>query len=186
MSTRFREDETAARSRHAFRFLSSLQKGLRPLCGRIGAANDTGATIVEFAVASSALFMLLFGIIQACLALYTYNYVSDAARVGTRYASVRGSSCSGMPDCNATGDQIQTYLRSIPYPGINSSDLNASAAWYSASSTQPTTWTACAGQCNAPGNAVAVQVTYAFPLHIPFWANATVDLSSTSQTVIYN
>lgn len=180
------DDETAARNGHAFPFLSSLRKGVRPLCQRLGAGDDAGATIVEFAVASSALFMLLFGIIQACLALYTYNYVSDAARVCTRYASVRGSSCSGMPDCNATGAQIQTYLRSIPYPGINSSDLNASAAWYSASATQPTTWTACGTQCNAPGNAVAVQVTYAFPLHIPFWANATVDLSSTSQTVIYN
>jgi Flp pilus assembly protein TadG len=147
---------------------------------------DAGATIVEFAVASSVLFLMLFGIIQCCLALYTYNYVSDAARVGTRYAAVRGSSCSGMPDCGATGTQIQTYLRGIPYPGISASKLTASAAWLRASTTPPTTWTACGSQCNAPGNAVQVTVTYAFPLNIPFWKNATVNMSSASQTVISN
>ena len=132
------DDETVVRNRHAFLSLSSLRKGMRQWWQSLGAASDAGATVVEFAVASSALFMLLFGIIQACLALYTYNYVSDAARSATRYASVRGSNCSGMTDCNASGAQIQTYLRSIPYPGINSSDLNASATWLSASSTQPT------------------------------------------------
>lgn len=148
--------------------------------------SDAGATIVEFAVASAALFAILFGIIQACLALYTYNYVSDAARVGTRYAAVRGSNCSLVTNCNATGAQIQTYLRGIQYPGINSSNLNASATWLSVSTTTPTTWTACATQCDAPGNAVQVTVTYAFSLNIPYWKNATINMSSSSQEVIYN
>lgn len=147
---------------------------------------DTGATIIEFAMASMLLFMLLFGIIQACLALYSYNYISDAARVATRYASVRGANCTGLTNCGATGSQIQSFLRSIPYPGINSNNLTASATWLSVSTTTPTTWTACAGQCDAPGNAIEVQVTYSFPLNIPFWKNATISMSSTSQTVIYN
>ncbi len=160
--------------------------GLSATLFRAFLRRDVGATLVEFAVATSLLFMMLFGIIQCCLALYTYNYVSDAARVATRYSAVRGSSCTGMPDCGITGAQIQTYLRSIPYPGINASNLSASAAWLSASSAPPTTWTACANQCNAPGNAVQVTVTYAFSLNIPYWKNATVNMSSTSQMVISN
>ena len=146
---------------------------------------DSGATVVEFTVSAGVLFLVLFGIIEMCLALYTYDFVSDAARAGTRYAIVRGSSCSNLPDCGATKSQIQTFLQGFKYPGINSSSLNASVTWFSASATQPTTWTSCGTtQCDLPGNAVQVQVTYAFPLHIPYWRNATVNISSSSQMVI--
>ncbi|MGA8089648.1 MAG: TadE family protein [Terracidiphilus sp.] len=52
------------------------------------------SAIVEMAVVRSLLFVVLFGIIELSLAMYTYNYVSDAAREATRYAIVRGSSCT--------------------------------------------------------------------------------------------
>ena len=145
---------------------------------------DTGATLVEFALSVSILMMMLFGIIQACFALYACNYVSDAAREATRYAIVRGSACTGMPDCGATQAQIQTYVSSLTYPGINANNVTVTATWLSLNSTPPTAWTACAGQCDAPGNAVQVQVTYPFPLSIPFWKKSTVNLNSTSQAVI--
>jgi Flp pilus assembly protein TadG len=149
---------------------------------------ECGAAIIEFAVAASVAFMVLFGIIQCCLALYSYNYVSDAARVATRYASVRGSSCDKLPDCAVTGAQLQTLLRGVSYPGINSNNLTATANWFSASPSQPTTWSSCGTStaCKAPGNAVYVQVTYAFPLNIPFWQNASLNISSASQEVITN
>jgi Flp pilus assembly protein TadG len=149
--------------------------------------SDAGATLVEFAVSASLVFIVLFGIIQSCLALYTYNYVSDAARVATRYASVRGQRCSGMPDCGIDNSGIQTLLRGLKYPGIDPNNLATTTTWFSASANPPTTWTSCgAAQCNAPQNAVQVTVTYAFPLHIPYWNNATVSIGSTSQEVISN
>lgn len=148
--------------------------------------NDSGAAIIEFALSASLLLMLLFGIIQVCLALYVFNYVSDASREAARYAIVRGSSCSGMPDCGATQTTIQTYVRGFNYPGIDASEVNITVTWLSASSTQPTTWTVCATQCNAPGNAVRVQTTYNLPLNIPFLKDYTANLSSTSQMVISN
>jgi Flp pilus assembly protein TadG len=147
---------------------------------------DSGATIVEFAVSASVILLFLFGIIQCALALYSYNYVGDAARVGTRYASVRGASCTGLTNCGATSAQIQTYLRSIRYPGINANNLTVTTTWLSASSSEPTTWTVCASQCNAPENAVRVQVSYAYSLNIPFWKNANINIGSTSQVVISN
>jgi hypothetical protein len=89
-----------------------------------------------------------------------------------------------MSDCGATQAQIQTYVSSLTYPGINTSNVTVTATWLSLNSTPPTAWTACAGQCNAPGNAVQVQVTYPFALNIPFWKKSAVNLNSTSQAVI--
>lgn len=151
-----------------------------------GIFGDCGNATVEFAISASVLLMLVFGIIEMSYALYAYNYVSDAARVATRYAVVRGSGCTGMPDCGITGAELQTYVQGIAYPGIKSGSLTVSTTWLSASLSQPTTWTACGGQCDAPGNAVEIQVTYAFPLFLPFWRSTSLSLSSTSQMVISN
>jgi Flp pilus assembly protein TadG len=148
--------------------------------------SEAGTALVEFAISASVLLMLVFGIIEMSYALYAYNYVSDAARVATRYAVVRGSSCSGMPDCGITATQLQTYVQGIAYPGIKPGSLTATTTWLSASSSQPTTWTVCAGQCNSPGNAVEIQMTYAFPLFLPFWKSTSLSLKSTSQMVISN
>ncbi len=148
--------------------------------------DGSGSSLVEFALCSTILIMFWFGLVQSCLVLYSYNVVSDAARSATRYAVVRGSSCSGMPDCGISAAQLQTYLRGHAFPGINSTNLSAVVTWFQASTSQPTTWAACGGQCNDPGDAVSVQVTYKVPLNIPFWRNASLTLTSTSQMVISN
>jgi Flp pilus assembly protein TadG len=152
---------------------------------RVGRAS-TGSALVEFALCSGVFIMMTFGMIQCCLGLYAYNFVSDSARLATRYAAVRGSSCSGMSDCGITASQLQTYVRADVFPGINKNNLTTSTTWYSASASQPTTWTACGSQCNAPGNAVQVQVTYTFPLNVPFWRNQNLSLTSASRLVISN
>jgi Flp pilus assembly protein TadG len=144
----------------------------------------SGSQVAEFALCSTLLTMFFFGLMQCCLAFYQYNFVSGVARLGARYAVVRGSACSGMPDCGITQAQIQTYLRGKVFPGINSSNLTASVKWLQASTSHPTTWSACTGQCNDPGNAVQVQVKYAFPLNIPFWGSKSLAVTSTSQMVI--
>jgi Flp pilus assembly protein TadG len=153
---------------------------------RQGVLDESGTSLVEFAISASLLLALTFGIIELSFALYSYNYVSSAARVATRYAVVRGSSCSGMPDCGITADQLQSYVQGIAYPGIKPGNLAVSTTWLSYSPGPPTTWTACASQCNTPGNAVEIQVTYAFPLFLPFWRSTSLSLSSTSQMVISN
>ena len=138
--------------------------------------NEEGATLVEFALSSVVLFMSLFGIIGLCGALYSYNFVSDAAHEATRYALVRGSACTGFTDCNiSTSSAIQTYVRSLGYPGIISANLTAVATWSGANSPS-----------NAPGNIVSVTVTYTYPLNIPFWpqSGTILHLTSTSQMAI--
>jgi Flp pilus assembly protein TadG len=147
---------------------------------------EVGSNIVEMALVSSALLAVLFGIVEISLALYTYNYVSDAAREGTRYAIVRGSSCSVLTNCGVTSAQIQTYVQNLGYPGLNPANTTITTTWLSPSATTPVTWTACGSTCNAPGDAVQVKVTYSFRLSIPFVPNSTLNLHSTSLMVIAN
>jgi len=153
-----------------------------------GILGEEGATLVEMAVSSATLFCVLFGIIWMCMALYSTNFVSEAARDAARWAIVRGStSCGNTPnltDCNASAAEIQTYVQNMGYPGITSANLNVTTTWLSASATQPTTWTACASVCNAPGNEVEVAVSYSVPFFIPFVNISAISVSSTSEMVI--
>jgi len=145
---------------------------------------DEGATVLEAAVGLVVLLGLFIAIVQISLALYTSHFLADAAREASRYAVVRGSmSCSTTPNltnCNVSADEIQTWVRNLGYPGINPQQLSVSTTW-------PSTGSACypsASPCNNPGNLVQVAVTYAFPLNIPLWKNAAINLKSKSQMVI--
>ena len=168
--------------------------------------DERGAMIIEFAVAASVYLSLYFGILELCMALYSYNFVSEAAREGTRYAAVRGSqSCvvsSSFPDCNllptnitsSTSNPVLTYINSQHYPALNSNNLSAAVTWWEPiqDANGHTSWTtACTGAkdgsgipCNVKGNMVRVVVNYNFPLYIPFWKNASVPVTSTSQMMI--
>ena len=151
---------------------------------------EEGSSLVETALASSIVLALIFGILQMSLALYSYDCICEAAREGSRYAMVRGSaSCtntSKLTNCNASVDQIQTYVRSLGFPGLNSAAyMHVYPIWLSASVAKPTTWADCSpAVCNDPGNLVQVLVTYQLPLGIPFWHSTVLSLRSTSQMVI--
>jgi Flp pilus assembly protein TadG len=166
---------------------ASLPRWLRPLVSLRAGFRSDGAAIIEFAVASAVLVPVLFGIIEMCLAFYSFNFVAEAAREATRYAAVRGStSClltPGLADCNLnTSGSLQTYVRGLGLPGAN--NVTVTASWLTASATTPTTWTACAtAPCNVPGNEVKVFVSYTLPLAIPF-ARTRFSFGSTSEMVI--
>jgi Flp pilus assembly protein TadG len=157
---------------------------MHPLASRIRRTlrAEAGSSIVEFAMASIILFTLVFGVMAICLALYSYNVVSEAAREATRYAIVRGSACNSFTDCNIDQTGLLTYVRGIGFPGINPASLTVAA-----SATSPATGTTCTGTlkpCNNPGNPVQVTVNYTFPLVIPFVPKRTLTMSSTSQMII--
>lgn len=154
---------------------------------------ERGSSLVEIAVSISLLLSILFGIIEFSLALYTFHYVSDAAREGCRYAIVRGSQCTGFTDCGIDGAGIQAYVQGLGYPFIDAANrMTVSTTWYTANwntgTTPPTTtWAICGTTptgCNLPGNQVEVKVTYNFALNIPWWQFTIVPLSSTARMVI--
>jgi Flp pilus assembly protein TadG len=167
---------------------STLCGSARNLSGNRGwwhARSDEGSNIVEFALSCSILFVLLFGIIEMSMALYTYTFVASAAREATRYAVVRGSQCTGFPECTtaapathgAVQSDIQNYVHNLGFPYSN--QMTVTASWPSTTNCTPV-----ASPCNNQGNLVKVVVTCPFTLSIPFWRQATVTLASTSEMVI--
>jgi hypothetical protein len=105
---------------------------------------------------------------------------------------------STFPNCDlkpSTASNLQTWVQSQAFTGLNAGNITVNTSWWSASvgagpnAYSTTTWnTQCTGApsppCNTPTNAVQVTVTYAFPLNIPFWQQKTLSLSSTSRMII--
>lgn len=158
---------------------------------RHNARSEQGTALIETALTTVVMLTVIFGLIELCLALYTYHFVSNAAREGSRYAIVRGSdSCTNTPNltnCNATPDEIQTWVKSVSYPAVDTSKMTVTATWLKATSSgspATTTWSTCPGTCNGPGNMVKVVVSYSFPLNIFFLSKSTLNIGSTSEMVI--
>jgi len=152
---------------------------------RLFCREDAGSALVEFAVCATILFSLTFGILTSCLALYSYHFISHAAREGTRYAIVRGSNCSTngnfTTDCPiATSAAVQTYVRSLTLPGVPASFLTATTTW----SVNGTSWSSTPTNFNAPGDIVKVTVNYSLPVAVPFVSTRTLSMTSTAQMII--
>jgi Flp pilus assembly protein TadG len=145
------------------------------------------------ALTSSVLLAMLMGICEISFAIYVSQYTSDAARQATRYAMVRGNtSClntPNLPNCDATGTEIQTWVQGLAYPGIQTGNVTATTTWCTASTTQPsssnpTSWTCSSGASNSPGNLVEVNVSYPISFTIPWVNTFSFHIASTSQMVI--
>ncbi len=154
---------------------------------------DDGATLVEFALASAVMFSLLFGVLQTCLAVYSYDFTSEMARDGARYMIVRGAKCTGGSafGCGAQNSDVQAYLRAENFPAINMNNLTTHTYWYTAAAAPPDmTWTTlCAtdtysAACAVQGNAVKVEVNYPFTMNVPFVKSFVINMKNTSQMVI--
>ena len=144
---------------------------------------EQGQTLVESALSLSLLLLLLFGAIAGGMILNTYHTLSYAARLGSRYAIVRGSQCSGLSGgCPAVATDIATYVKSAPFVGIDGSQLTVTTTW----SAPPETGVSCTAPCNAPGDQVTVNVTYPFSafLQLPFVPALTGTMHSSSTMVI--
>jgi Flp pilus assembly protein TadG len=152
---------------------------------------EAGAAMVETALCAAVIFSVLIGIFQVCLAMYTFTYVSDAAREGSRWAMVRGSQSCGdssnnLPGCGAAPADVTAYVESLQYPAMNASNLTVNVSWLTETTTGgAATWATCStAPCNIPGNEVRVQVLYQLPLYIPFWRDSSVQIGSQSTMVI--
>lgn len=146
--------------------------------------SDSGSALLEAALSITLIMTLLFGVIEISLGLYSYHFISNAAREGTRYAIVRGSTwqanCADYSSagCAASKTDIQSYVQSLAFPGIDSTNLVVTPT-YSAT----IGGTSC-DSCTAAGDYVKVQVQYTFPLIVPFISNHSLSMSSTSEMII--
>lgn len=142
-----------------------------------------GTSMVEFAIVATAFLLVMFGIIEFGRVLYTYHTVSNAARIGSRWAMVRGGGCSVLDHCGAASSDIQTYIQSV-VPMVDSNTLTVTGAW--SSTTDPNA--ACDQSTptgnNGTGHVVCVTVSYPFNFAIPMVSQTALTLTSTSRMVI--
>jgi Flp pilus assembly protein TadG len=133
---------------------------------------ERGQTMVEFALVSSFLFTMIFGVIDFGEALYAYDQVTDAARVGARWAMVRGDSCQ-YANCQATSASVKSYLLT-KFPSLSSANLTV--VW------QPFVALGCVdGAFDGPGCIERVTVSYRYDFIYRF---ATIPFTSSSQMTI--
>jgi len=125
-------------------------------------SGEQGATVAEFALATTMFFLLVFGGIQFARGIYQYNIISNASKAGARWAAVRGSS-SGQTA--ATDSAIDVYIQSQLY-GITAVD---------SVSRSPDT---------NPGSTVQIIVRGSYSPNIPFFSSRTLTLRSVSQMII--
>jgi Flp pilus assembly protein TadG len=143
---------------------------------------ESGSSLVEQALVLATLLAVMFGIIDFGRALYTYHFVSEAAREATRWASVRGNTCVGLTGgCPAGPGDVQTYVTNVSGMGLEPAKITTTTSWPIQSYSSPT----CAGNIkNNPGCVVQVKVDYAFQFVVPFVPSAAFTMSSTSQMII--
>lgn len=134
-----------------------------------------GQTYAEFLMVVLPTLLLMFGIVSFAMTVYTYSFVSNAARDAVRYAIVHGSKSTSPVDSN----DIQTFVRNEAQD-LNASQINVLSCW----NPQPSL-NDCPGPTgnNAPGKAVSVKVSYSFHPFYPF-NSVTLPLSSSAQMVI--
>lgn len=123
--------------------------------------NERGQALVEFALASLLLFMLLFGILEGSRAVFYYNSLASLARDGARFAIVRGSD-SGRETNEAA---VRTFVQG------RAVGLTPSVS---------VTWT----PDTRPGSTVQVQVNHTFTSVAPFLGLGPNALTATSQMTV--
>lgn len=143
---------------------------------------ERGNSLVEHALVLTVLLTMLFSIIDFGRALYTYHFVSNAAREATRWASVRSQS-TNLPGGAATpgpGGNVQAFVSNVSGMGLDPTLVHTTTSFVAPPNTTP----ACAPPTNNPGCVVEVTVKYDYHFFFPFLPSSLVTMTSTSQMVI--
>jgi Flp pilus assembly protein TadG len=144
---------------------------------------ERGASLVEYAFVVILFFTMLFGISGFGHALFVYHHLNNAAKQATRYAAVRGSTCSNDLSCLASNSasgiagpttvaDVQAYVQSITPSSIDSSQLVTVPCGVTGTICSPAITGApdfcnTAATANKPECTVQVQVAYAYNFYFP-------------------
>jgi Flp pilus assembly protein TadG len=139
---------------------------------------EDGNNLIEYALTFMFFMSMVLGIVDFSRALYSYHFLSDAAREATRWAAVRGATCTNDGSCTAAASSadVIAYVTNITPPGLNLADLTTTPSW-------PGTGN-CPGVNNNPGCPVNVTVSYQFNFVVPFIRTTPLTLSSSSEMII--
>lgn len=122
--------------------------------------------IAEFAVSATAFFVLLFGLMQMSLAVYSYNTICSAAREAVRYAIVHSPT---GPNPATTAQIQQVAIDYAPALNLTADEISVS-------------WPVDAALSSEHDAQVAISHNYS--LQIPFLPTTAFALSNTSQMLV--
>ena len=124
-----------------------------------------GAASIEFMLTILIIMFVMFWMWEIIMMTYTMNVLSDSAKEGVRYATVRGletaTSCSVAPDTTAIVSRVQDFAK------MSLHDMSAM-----------TVTVTYQNNCNLPGNWVRVVVAYPFVPYINLPVNYTLRAAS--------
>ena len=126
-----------------------------------------GQTLVEFSLSILMLVMLLLGVFEISRMLLVYTTISNAARVGVRYAMVHGSHNS--VSTSAIQQAVKNYLGPAT---VNTGNATVTVNY-------PDT-----GSCTNPGCRVTVSVSYPYNPFTNYFPIGSIHVRTTSQGVI--
>lgn len=128
-----------------------------------------GQNLVEFAIVSLALFLMVLGIFEFGWAMYVYSELTNAAREGARYAAVHGQRCAENPPCQlATVASVRDIvMRRLSIPNASSVVVSLDGSL-------------------APGEPVSVQLSYPFRPLVGFTLSAPqITMRATSTMIVH-
>jgi Flp pilus assembly protein TadG len=140
--------------------------------------SECGVGLVEYAFILIIFLTLIFGISGFGHMLYVYHAVNNAAKEGTRWATVNGYNCNNDSTCTAPASkgQIEAYVTTQLPASLDQSIVTVVANWTAPSGSPPV----CSGPVtlpdltiqpqtqNYPGCTVTVQVSYPYSFYFPF------------------
>ncbi len=161
---------------------------------------DRGASALEFALIAPVLFLLIFGIVDFGLGIWTYNNLSQAVREGARYAVVRGDGSTigevgpvdlngdgiddpvqeGPATCDGAVGPVSSVVCRFAFP-LDRSKLTVTVQWHCGINDDPNY---CDNRSNLTGELVKVTATYVYNPFVIQLIPVTMTLRSTSRMYI--
>lgn len=114
-----------------------------------------GVAAVELAIIAPLLLLILYGIINYSFLLYNKAVITNAAREGARWASIRSSST--VNNCSST-----TISTTDPCGVANNYASNHMISFASTRPTTRTTWTRSGGASYSSGELETITITYTY------------------------
>src|SRR5262249_46499038 len=140
--------------------------GAYPMIVRLIRDDTWGGALVEFTVTVPVFLLLMFGLVQAGLLLWTKVGLQHGVEVATRCASVNysalrlGAPISGVPSCFGVAPTDVTIRNIQDYAAANSFGLVPSFSSFTVTPTLPPAGGAC------PTNTIGYVVTASAPYNL--------------------
>jgi|SRR5579871_4444802 len=146
-----------------------------------------GQAAVEFAMSAFALVALIFGVVEFGRIVLVFNTVTDAARLGARWA-VTNSSPPNVSSVTTTDvSNIQSGVRTVVTSFLQGGTVNTNSAGLSINTTfsQYASCPSSPATCSitTPGNPVTVSISYPYDVLVSIYP-INITVRATSEGII--